>query len=98
MNVLDRVVGGIGSFERLVDFALDEAEMENLPIVLEHKQPLKINMKDVQKFIGEFRAATDLDVEFKIKTCLCCNELHAYMIIDYPDLGEMNEAERYPVQ
>ena len=48
-------------------------------------------MNDVKLFSRRFREDTDLDIEFRLKTCNDCGRLHCIIVVD--EVPE-NEKER----
>lgn len=64
---------------------LEAAKQNNLPIALEHSNPMEITMEDIKRFSNTFKKDTDLDIDFKQYTCPNCDRLHFIMFVDYPE-------------
>ena len=56
-----------------------------LPIVIQHLNPTKLNTYDIAEFSNRVRAYTGYDTEFRFYTCDCCNELQCVIVIDNQD-------------
>ncbi len=56
-----------------------------LPVVIQHLKPAKVNTNDILEFCNRVRAYTGYDTEFRFYTCDCCNELQCVIVIDKPE-------------
>lgn len=56
-----------------------------LPVVIQHLNPTKLNTYDITEFSNRVRNNTGYDTEFRFYTCDCCNELQCVIVIDKPE-------------
>ena len=72
-------------YKDFVDAMIEAAEEDELPIMLELKDPERFTWKDFKDMMYEFKRDTSLDITCNFFLCNDCGQMHLFVEVDFPD-------------